>query len=193
MSQLEVNGAHPGFELHKIMIPRSVDTRRLVNILDLSREIKAEVDPEMLDSLIDLLFNSFDTDNIGVDLPSRIYLLTDGKEVIASVFLTTNKERLPEKYRAVLNGYYIYNVCTATPYRGLGLMKNLLYQILLEDPDFPDLVDIGKSICYPEPVFYLTVAPDNLAAQNLYHRLGFKKIDKTEGEREYDVFEWIRS
>jgi hypothetical protein len=173
------------FSLHKITIGRSVDPRRLVNILDLSRQI--EVDPEMIDSLIDLLFTSFETDNIGVDLPSRVYLLVEGKEVIASVFLTTTKDALPQKYQAVLNGYYIYNVCTAIPYRGQGLMKNLLHQILLEDPDFPDLVAIGKSICYPSPVFYLKVAKENTVARNLYSRLGFRRPVDEENE---EVFEW---
>lgn len=174
------------FDLHKIMIGTSSDDpRHINNILDLSRQI--EVDPEIIDSLIDLLFTSFNTNNIGVDLPSRIYFLTEEKEVVACVFLTSRKETLPVKYRTVLNGYYIYNVCTAIPYRGQGLMKNLIHQILKEDPEFPDLVAIGESICYPSPIFYLRVAKENVAARNLYSRLGFTIPI---GEEDEEILEW---
>lgn len=169
------------WQLQQIAVDMPKEGPRLIDILELTHYL--EVGAEKVDSLTKLLHRSFKTHSIGVDLPSRIYFLIQNQEVVATVFLT------PIKQQSILNGYYIYNVCTAETHRGQGLMKHLLSQVLQQEPEF-GLQSNHRSICLPSPVFHLQVAPNNQPAYQLYLQLGFKVVEHLPGA---DLLEWSQS
>ena len=146
-------------DLHRVVVRATTHAPETVSLLELINYVK--MDPDLLRSLVEMVFGCFEAPDIGVNLPSTIYFLATGKEVVASVFLT-------EKSQFNLNGYYVYNVCTTHRYRGQGLMKQLLAWIL------------KFHVTYSAPVFYLMVAPTNLPAYQLYRTLGFIKVDQVE-------------
>lgn len=102
-----------------------------------------------------------------------IYLLVnDADGVIATAFITTEPlENMPSIYiNKNINNWYLYNVCTYSPYRGQHLMEDLLLDI------FNDLVDD-----YGVPLnIILYVDPNNNSAIKLYNRVGFDYLDQTD-------------
>ena len=148
---------------------------------------EASIEPSLLRSLTQLMTNCFGTPEVGVYLPSLLYLLFVDSQVVATVFLTSLKTALPLKYQSVLNSHYIYNVCTYSPYRGRGLMRSVLTSALA------DIAGLSKT---SPVIFYLTVDPANLPAYRLYTSLGFVKIDQVDSNRsappKFDLLEYAR-
>lgn len=105
--------------------------------------------------------------NISFLQPSTTYILSLDKHhvhIIASISISTNLSLLPYRYRRN-NTFFIFNVCTYSPYQGKGYMKKL-FTLVIQD------VWTGQ-----ETHYYLQVESNNVKAIHLYERLGFKHID----------------
>ena len=104
-----------------------------------------------------------------------IYLLVNQVDgVIATAFITSEPiQNIPSMYTNTYsnkNTWYLYNVCTYSPYRGQHLMEDLLLDI------FTELVDD-----YGVPTnIILNVDSKNNSAIKLYNRLGFDYLDQTD-------------
>lgn len=105
--------------------------------------------------------------NISFMQPSTTYILTldtTHEHIIASVSISTNLSLVPYMYRQH-NSFYIFNVCTYSPYQGKGYMKKLLTSVMDDVSTFT-----GSN-------YYLQVESSNFKAIHLYEHLGFKHID----------------
>jgi len=113
-------------------------------------------------------------DHIGFSPPSITYVMaTDSnfKNIIASLCLAKISYGCPIPENYICPGsWYLFNVCTYSPYRGKGFMKYLLTAAL---------TDLKVYISSPPFKIYLLVDCNNKPAKNLYIKLGFQVIGTT--------------
>lgn len=113
---------------------------------------------------------------IGVIIPSNIYIITTDENRDNIVSILGVSRYIPEHIQQYNNAYYIFSVCTDTNYQKQGLAKSLLISML------NDLIAQGANN------FLLEVNPTNSSAYNIYHSLGFTKINTTMiHEETYDL------
>lgn len=124
------------------------------------------------ESLSKLIFDSFfrSINEVCYMQPSIVYLLTSETIGLASAAITYSlpvfipKESIPASKTC-----YLFNVCTGPEFRGKRIMEKLL-------------VYMFKDLSNKQPLtLLLMVDPDNLSAKKLYHRLGFRIINKIYG------------
>jgi len=105
--------------------------------------------PESHQGILSTVCDSFQIPGFGVYLPGTIYWISPeptGREVVAVIFIAATE---------IPDDYYIYNVCTAEPYRRLSLMSRLFA-----------MLSAAK--------YHLEVSPTNEAAYRLYTSIGFQ-------------------
>lgn len=132
--------------------------------------------PESFNSLARNFEDSFRTSihHIGFSPPSITYVMsTDSnfKNIIASLCLTKISSGcpIPENYICP-ESWYLFNVCTYSPYRRKGFMSYLLTSAF---------TDLKVYISSPPFKIYLLVDYNNKPAKNLYIKLGFQVIGTT--------------
>lgn len=151
-------------------IPNPYNDTTVVSIQDLY------LSTALVTSLTKSLNECFPGSDVGITLPSIIYMITSDNErsnVIASCMATLYFPESVNQYK-IHDSYYIFNVCSNV--QGQGLAKSIMICML------NDLINKGYKN------FMLEVAPTNIIAYNLYQSLGFKKLISTSDNSEiYDL------
>jgi RimJ/RimL family protein N-acetyltransferase len=148
--------------------------------------MKTVSSPEMVDSLINSLYQCFPEYSPSIVIPSILYILTTD-ESRSNIIASCNASKYsppsigslnisPELKNRISRAYYISSVCASTNYRGQGLSKSVMILML------NDLISKGITS------FILEVLPDNKIAYTLYQSLGFRKIASTnDNTNTYDL------